>query len=276
MSTTPTPSPRPDKDVATALAGTPAFPMSAGPVLSQLSTGNVKLPAFWPHDPELWFYQVEAMFISKRVNTELGRYNLLVASITPEVAANVRRFIVNRPEHEPYSKLKSVLLERYALSPAKQLQALTSETLGDRTPSQLLDRLEQLGLASMGEGMQQQLFISKLPEAVRVCLVGLDMGMIDLARRADRVLEQVDRSVSVFAVEQNQPSAQQHSSQRPTHSSQRPQPARRLVTSSSSEPTARPSTNMGTDGAGQSICYYHWRFGKNATKCQPGCSMSSN
>ena len=276
MSTTPTPSPRPHKDVATEVAGTPAFPLSAEPMLSQLSTASVKLPAFWPHDPELWFYQVEALFVSKRINSEIGRYNHLVASITPEVAANVRRFIVNRPDHEPYSKLKSVLLERYALSPAKQLQALTSETLGDRTPSQLLDRLEQLGLASMGDGMQQQLFISKLPEAVRVSLVGLDMGMIDLARRADRVLEQVDRPVAVFAVERNQPSSQQYRSQRPTQSSQRPQPARRLVTSSSSEPAARPSTNMGTDGTGQSICYYHWRFGKDASKCQPGCSMASN
>ena len=275
MSTTPTPSPRPNKDVATNVAGTPAFPVSAGLGLSQLSTGNVKLPAFWPHDPELWFYQVEAMFISKRVNTELGRYNLLVASITPEVAANVRRFIVNRPVQEPYSKLKSVLLERYALSPAKQLQSLTSETLGDRTPSQLLDRLEQLGLDSMGEAMQQQLFISKLPEAVRVTLVGLDMGMIDLARRADRVLEQVDRSTTVFAVGREQPmsAAQQYGPKQHAPATQRPQPARRSAAPPSA---ARASPNMGTDEAGKSICYYHWRFGKEATKCQTGCSMASN
>ena len=264
----PTPSPR-----SKGLVGTSKFP-DASPVLAQVSSASVKLPAFWAHDPELWFYQVEAMFVSKRVNSEIGRYNHLVASITPEVAANVRRFIVNRPEHDPYSKLKSVLLERYALSPAKQLQALTSETLGDRTPSQLLDRLEQLGLASMGEAMQQQLFISKLPESVRVSLVGLDMGMIDLARRADRVLEQVDRSAAVFAVVQEQPSAPQYGSKQRAAASQRPQPARRLAPASA--PSPRPSTNMGTDGTGQSICYYHWRFGKDASKCQPGCSMASN
>ena len=212
---------------------------------------TLKLPVFWPHDVELWFYQVEALFAAKRVNTEVARYNYLVASISPEVAANVRRYIINRPAKEPYSALKNTLLERYQLSPAKQLQSLTNELLGDRTPSQLLDRLEQLGLSGMSEGMQTQMFVSKLPEAVRTSLVGLDLGIVDLARRADRILEQVDQAPlpPVFAV------------------SQPPRQAR--------HPSASGQGNTGTGADGRTLCYYHWRFGKDATKCQSGCSMAA-
>ena len=63
--------------------------------ISVVSVG-LKLPPFWPADPHIWFAQVEAQF----------KFDHVVASLSPEFAAEVRDLLLHPPADDPYSVLK--------------------------------------------------------------------------------------------------------------------------------------------------------------------------
>ncbi|KAF6776183.1 hypothetical protein AHF37_04702 [Paragonimus kellicotti] len=98
---------------------------------------------------------------------------------------------------EPYEHLKSALLKRTTASEQKRLEALISgEELGDRKPSQLLRRLQQiLDRRSIDEALFRQLFLQRLPNFVRSILASRGHMLLDeLAELADDIMSISDNS----------------------------------------------------------------------------------
>ena len=106
-----------------------------------VSSVTIKIPPFWPADPEVWFAQVDAQFTTKSITSQKTRFDHVVASLSPEYATEVRDLILKPPTVDPYTEL----IKRMTASQQKRLRQLFStEELGDRTPSQLLRRMQQL------------------------------------------------------------------------------------------------------------------------------------
>lgn len=250
----------------------------SGAARATISAISLKLPPFWPTDPDLWFAQVEAQFSTRSVTSEKTRYDYIVAALSPDIATEVRDLILTPPRDTPYSTLKRELIKRTAGSNQQKLQKLLNEVeLGDSKPSHLLRRMRQLWTGT--DDVLRELFFQKLPSSVRMVLApsAPTTSLDKLAETADRVLEVSAPRVAAFhtppastEVESLRKQVQQLQEQlraMSTRDSRRrsPTPARRRATS--------PARQTPVD---HSLCWYHQRFGSAATKCRPPCSQESN
>ena len=95
----------------------------------------IKLPPYWASDPQIWFAQIESVFTTRRISKESTRFHHVIASLSPEYAAEVRDLILAPPVENPYSTLKSRLIQRTQISEQKRVRLLLSEEeLGDSKP----------------------------------------------------------------------------------------------------------------------------------------------
>ena len=154
----------PDPPSATGGSSAPADPL----VIAS-TTINIRLPPFWPADPAIWFAQVEATFATKKLTSQKSRFDFVVASLSPEVATEVRDLVLHPPGTNAYDTLKETLIKRTAASEQRRLQQLfQAEELGDKKPTQLLRRMNQLlgDNTTLNESVLRELFLQRLPANV--------------------------------------------------------------------------------------------------------------
>ena len=135
---------------------------------ASVSTVTVKIPPFWPVDPQVWFAQVEAQFSMQNTTSQRTKFDHVVAALAPEFATEVRELLLQPPADTPYNVLRTQLIKRTAASKQHCLRKLfTAEELGDGTPSQLLQRLQQLLGDAAGPNPDntffRELFLQRLP-----------------------------------------------------------------------------------------------------------------
>ena len=177
---------------------------SSPPARSTVSAVAIKIPPFWPADPQLWFAQVEAQFSTRNITAERTSFDYVVASLAPEFSLEVRDLILAPPDGHPYSK--DQLIKRTATSGQRRLQQLsTVEELGDRKPTQLLRLMQQLLGDTAGpnrdNSLLRELFLQRLPGHVRMVLASSgEMTLDALAQLADKVMEVSSPSVSAVNV----------------------------------------------------------------------------
>ncbi len=241
---------------------------------------SVKLPPFWPADPQVWFAQVEAQFATRGITVQKTKFDYVIASLAPEFATEVRDLILAPPEETPYDTLKQQLVKRTMASEQRRLQLLlNAEDLGDRKPTQLLRRMQQLlgeKAGAMDKSLFRELFLQRLPSNVRMVLASSpdSVGLEDLAQLADRITEvsaSTPPSVSALTPSRSSESAEVDqlrsevaSLKQLVKSLARPPPRRRSRT-----PTPPPASSPG-------FCWYHRRFGRDAKKCSTPCSWPGN
>ena len=266
------------------------------PIPASITAVAVKIPPFWPTDPLVWFAQVEAQFATRNITTERTRFDHVVAALSNEFATEVRDIILNPPEADPYSKLKDLLIKRTAASERKRLQLLfTAEELGDRKPTQLLRRMQQLLGDSAGplpdNSLLRELFFQRLPGHVRMVLAssGDTVSLDTLADMADKMLEVAPPTVSSVtspAVLQTPPAPPPPASSDVAQLRSEISELRQLISSLqlpthrnsrlSSQPPSRTSSRASSPSPSSSFCWYHRRFGDKAKKCTSPCSWSGN
>ncbi len=253
---------------------------------------QLKIPPFWPTDPQLWFAQVEAQFSTRGISAQKTKFDYVVSSLDHEFAQEVRDLLLSPPTTTPYTKLKEQLIERTAASEQRRLQQLFhSEDLGDRKPSQLLRRMQQLlgdKMNSTDASFLRELFLQRLPSNVRMLLAATGdskMDLPELAQLADKIMEVAvtpASNISSATLVQN-PSSELQSLRSELSDlrhlverllSTKPQHRRHRTPSRGRSPTPNPTPASSTLTA-QSACWYHQRYGSSARKCQSPCSYVS-
>jgi hypothetical protein len=236
------------------------------PLATEISTVALKLPPFWFADPQVWFAQVESQFVTRRITNQDTKFHHIVASLPPEVAVDIRDLIINKPPHNAYDELKAKLITRTTVSQAKRLQQLLSaEELGDRKPSQLLRKFEQLlDTTSSDHPLIRELFLQRLPIHVRQLLAATTTDatpLNELAQQADRLMDVPAQNISTIP-QQHEPhgfAALQAQLQEITQTMAAF--TKRQNQSTAKKPPEEPNNDPPT------LCWYHRRFGYKARKC---------
>ena len=259
---------------------------SVAPALT-IAGVSAKLPSFWPSDVELWFSLCEAEFDACGITRQESRFGHIARTLPPEVAQEVRDLIVTRPATDPYDALKAAVIKRTSVSEQRRLrELLNDEELGDRKPSQLLRRMQQLlGPRKFDEVLLRQLFLQRLPTHVQSILaVSKDTVSLEgLAELADRILD-VQPSVPPRVVAEvsrdDRLDRLERSVARLTDSISSLLTSSRTRTSSRGHDRLRHrsgsrSRHGNGDSAESEQCWYHRKFGDRAERCVSPCSAGN-
>ena len=200
----------------------------------------------------------------KNITSQDTKFAHVVAALSPEAATEVRDLIVTPPATNPFDVLKETLTKRVSVSKRRKIQQLLhTEELGDRKPSQLLRRLQQLH-GTPGNELLRELFLQRLPSDVQIGLLSHpDKPLADLALIADGMMELTETHPSVTQIET--PESAEISSIRADLNK-----VLKLLDTRAQTPSG------GQEIAKKDICWYHTRFGAQASKCRPPCTFQGN
>lgn len=154
---------------------------------------SVKVPPFWPEQPEIGFAQIEAQFGTAGITTDMMKFNTVVAAIDSNVLSQISDAILAPPANGKYENLKKCMIERFCDSEQKKMQKLLSDVeLGDRRPTQLLHELSNLAKDKISDDFLKSLWLQRLPANVRAILQASNANLSELAKLADKICEVSD------------------------------------------------------------------------------------
>lgn len=259
---------------------------------SDIATVNIKVPPFSPDEPEIWFALLEGQFDNFGITDDHAKYNQVITNIGMQHAKEIKDIIVKPPMTHRYEKIKSELIKRLSASHERKVkQLLTHEELGDRKPSQFLRHLQDLAGPSVPEEFIRTIWSNRLPHSLQTVLASKpSCSLEELADLADRIQEVTSTTpyqVAAASSSRTSTSADHQAEiaelrnmvaqismkldnfmrqpRRPTRDSR---PHRRASRSQS-----RSSSRSRSSYRRHPVCWYHWKFGPKAHKCQKPCDF---
>lgn len=261
---------------------------------------SMRVPPFWRDKPRLWFITFEAA-VSDLKKSDVQKAQMVVAQLAKEDIEQICDLLEN-PSERPYNAIKERLISAYEESDGKQLQKLLSDMeLGDQKPSQLLRRMRNLAHNKVPDNTLRLMWINLLPPHVRSVLVvsdaiSKDTALDELAKMADKMLEQTSEVPAVASVDNSQTQGNMQciveeirklhleiaelkkDNCRCTHTSSPSHYHRRNHRHDRSRtPSRSHSRNYRSRSTTPSPhCYYHRKFGAKARHCTSPCSYNKD
>lgn len=248
---------------------------------SSINSVSVKVPPFWPDEPELWFAQLESQFALANITIDSTKYNYVISNLDYKYVTEIKDIIKSPPTVNKYDKIKSELISRLSSSHEQRVRQLMShEDIGDRKPSQFLRHLQNLAGPNVPDEFVRSIWSSRLPSHVQVIVASQSKcNLDDLAKLADTVNDVI-----------TQPQVQEVTA--PTSNSEinelrnciaeltKQVAALSIAARSRSRgrsPRWRQRTRSPSSAPQQDkMCWYHWKFGDKATRCRSPCSYAGN
>jgi hypothetical protein len=234
-----------------------------------LRPAAVKLPEFWADDVALWFRQCEAIFTSNEIDDEKQMFNAIVGRLPPSVAVSCRSLLmeIDPSVQTPYTMLKRHLNKCFGRTDWQLAFAIMdAPSLGDRRPSQMLQDMRALMPKGETEGrLFLAHFVRRLPPKVSDLLLATDVVDADqMAAAADRMVQIPEHKPPPIAALAEVPTGRGAGSAAV---------ADRRTRSPSRSPSNRKRPQ--TPGSRTKHCWYHAKYGKDATRCQAPCKWDA-
>lgn len=235
---------------------------------------------FWREYPRLWFAQFEALIEPSKIGDD-QKFRYVLSVLQQTDVQQIGDILLNPPTSGKYLALKNRLLSVYQESEAKQLQKLLSgQELGDQKPSQLLRKMRDLGGSMVKDDALKVLWLNQLPTSVRAVLsVSEESSLNTLATMADKMTEHMEPQVAAVTAQNHttDPNIELLSKQiekltlevaelRGRQSYRRPAHWRGRSRSKSTNGSERKPTDPDW------LCRYHYRFRKQARRCESPCA----
>ena len=156
----------------------------------------MKLPTFWLSDPELWFFQVEAVFENRapHVTVDSTKFNYIMAALPQEVLNACRRIIQLLPNTaDRFEQLRAALTENYSKIESQHHAELIEFAAGkepiiDIKPAALMMHVTNLAGNSI-EALERAMFLNRLSQEMRTVLSSSPATTnADFAKEANMVL----------------------------------------------------------------------------------------
>lgn len=239
----------------------------------EISRVALRVPPFWRQNPRLWFIQLESQFVTAGISSDETKFHTLVGSMESNILSHVSHVLENPPANGKYDTLKKTLLNEFMESEEKRLrQLLENVCIGDKKPSGMLREMRELACGKVSEELLKTLWIQRLPQTMRAILSVSEDTIDKLAIMADKIHDQSDASGVLNAVS--------------TSDNDRLQSLERQVSellskidslSIKGEQRNNPNyrRSRSNSRARSSVCWYHYKFGKKATKCRSPCSFKA-
>lgn len=241
----------------------------------------VRVPPFWPEEPEIWFANLEGQFCIAGITADSTKFYYVISQLDQQYSKEVKDIITSPPATGKYEKIKSELIRRLCASQEKKVQQLLMhEELGDRKPSQFLRHLQGLAGVKVPEDFLKTIWTSRLPENIQTVLAGQPQAPLEvLADLADRVHDIVPSKPGQVASTSCAPASTMESMAREI-AALRKQLAE-LTTRQSRKHTrgrsrSRSNTRSQSNYRKFPICWYHHKHGSKASKCIKPCDYKSS
>ncbi|XP_015189980.1 PREDICTED: uncharacterized protein LOC107073791, partial [Polistes dominula] len=150
-----------------------------------------RYPPFTRRHPDLWFVQLEAIFMNYRMHSDDERYYVALAELDQDTVEELQDVLRTPPATGKYEQLKKHIIARLGDTVERRLQKLFSGlTMGDRSPSQLLRHMRHLAGDNVSDDAIKVRWFDLLPPQISQLLRLLqNMDLDELAARADGVCE---------------------------------------------------------------------------------------
>lgn len=252
---------------------------------------GVRIPPFWPEEPEIWFAQIEGQFAISGITSDATKFHHVVSQLENKYSREVKDLIIKPPATDKYQTLKSELIRRLTASKEKKtMQLLHHEELGDRKPSQFLRHLRGLASPDIPNDFLKTIWMSRLPVGIQQLIASQPASstLDNLATLADQVLD-ISLSSPAVAATSSPPTPgsvlndlvhevaelrrqMQHLSMQRDRSprSYSRSGDRRRRNRSSSRTRSQSNYRM------HPLCFYHSRFGSKARDCIKPCDFEAS
>ncbi|XP_026475597.1 uncharacterized protein LOC113380647 [Ctenocephalides felis] len=261
---------------------------------------NHRLTPFNGDSPDLWFLVIEYEFQSAKIRSDDTKYTAVHKALDFETLRLIQDVLRNPPMTGKYEHIKTTILSRTSESRDKQIVKLFKNlTLGEKKPSQLLREMMDLAKEEVSEDIIIKLWSERLPHHIQPQLiVSRHLGPEALAEVADILVDHCSPTSHVMSstrkssVEQRldhhetllmscvkevkelramlNTERQKNDQQESQHNRSRPRSGQH--NQSRSRSGSRHSSRTPSRG---SVCYYHYRYGEKATKCEEPCLLKS-
>lgn len=252
---------------------------------------GVRVPPFWPEEPEVWFAQIESQFELSNITADSTKFNFVAAQLDQECARTMKDVLINPPKTGKYEKLKTELFKRTSISREKKtLQLIQHEEMGDRKPSQFLRLIRDLAGPDIPDDFIRTIWVSRLPPNVQTVVASqYKQSLDDVADLADRIHELALSSPQVASTvaPANMPGSALEARvaeltrqvesllQVQTHPNSRSRSKTRFYRRGSGARSH--SRNRSRERPeGHPFCWYHFEFGNRATRCKQPCNFKTS